>query len=271
MLPNEVLHEIIRHASPDGTAFLIGGQALNFWAERYSVSAPELSHYGPFVSKDVDFFGTVDAARKLAAALKGRVRVPATDNHTPQSAIVSAVVLGLEVEIDFLWNVLGPPADQLTAKKVQIEYPVRDGNGITAAPMSVMHPLHCLQSRASNVVTLKRTNDLARRQLDAASIVLREYVNEALGSGGDDSRARVATSVLKGLHRYLSSDLVGIRVHRASSNNPLDVLRAFADDARLDERYRRNQLAGMIDDVQNRQARLNQQASMAAVRGGFGR
>jgi hypothetical protein len=49
------------------------------------------------------------------------------------------------------------------------------------------------------------------------------------------------------------------------------VLRSFASDARLDERCRRNQLAGMIDDVQNRQARVNQQASMGAARTHFSR
>lgn len=75
-LPKEVLQEIIHHASPSGGAFLVGGQALNFWADRYSGAAPELDSYGPYTSKDVDFFGTVDAARKLATSLGGGVRVP---------------------------------------------------------------------------------------------------------------------------------------------------------------------------------------------------
>lgn len=59
-LAREVLEEVIRHAAPSGGAFLVGGQALNLWAERYSAAAPELDYYGPYTSKDVDFFGTAD-------------------------------------------------------------------------------------------------------------------------------------------------------------------------------------------------------------------
>lgn len=147
-LPREVPAEVVRHASPSGGAFLIGGQALNFWAERYSEIAPELNEYGPFVTKDVDFFGTADAARELAHSLGGTIRLPTADNHTPQSAIVTADVLGHRVEIDFLWNVMGPPADQLKKQMVEVSYPIRGTHGDTTVPMSIMHPVHCLQSRA---------------------------------------------------------------------------------------------------------------------------
>ena len=57
-IPADVPAEVIRRASPVGAAFLVGGQALNFWAERYSAHCKELEEYGPFTSKDVDFFGT---------------------------------------------------------------------------------------------------------------------------------------------------------------------------------------------------------------------
>lgn len=59
-LARKVLEEVIRHAATSGGAFLVGGQALNLWAERYSAAAPELDSYGPYTSKDVDFFGTAD-------------------------------------------------------------------------------------------------------------------------------------------------------------------------------------------------------------------
>ena len=270
-LPQEVLEEIIRHAAPSGGAFLVGGQALNFWAERYSATAPELAHYGPYTSKDVDFFGTVDVARKLALSLGGSVRVPNLDDHTPQSAIVKAIVLGREIEIDFLWNVAGPPADELKKQMVKVAYPVRADGAALTVPMSVMHPLHCLQSRAANVITLGRGDPVSKRQLDAAPIIVSQYISEALGDGTDMKRTRVATSVLRALHHYLVSDTTGTRVHRVCANNPLDTLQRFAVDPRLDERYRDHQLRAMTDEVAARQARDHNRAAILAAGRGFGR
>lgn len=270
-LPQAIVEEIIRHASPGGGAFLVGGQALNFWAERYSEAAPELIGYGPFASKDVDFFGSRDAAAKLAKALGGTVAYPSMDDSTPNSAIVSATVLGRPIEIDFLWNIAGPPADKLAKQMVAIDYPIRGtGEGATV-PIGVMHPLHCLQSRAANVITLGRRDDTAKRQLDAAPIVLREYVAEALGTDPNVHRARVASSVLKALGAYLTSDPVGVRLHQNTRNNPLDVVRTFREDPRFDQRFREHQLKAIIDDVEARQARDRNRLAGMAARLGFGR
>lgn len=249
----------------------MGGQALNFWAERYSAAAPELVGYGPFASKDVDFFGSRDAAAKLAKALGGTVAYPSMDDSSPNSAIVRAAVVGQSIEIDFLWNIAGPPADKLAKQMVAIDYPIRGTADETTVPIGVMHPLHCLQSRAANVITLGRRDDTARRQLEAAPIVLKEYVAEALGTDPDVHRARVAASVLKALGLYLTSDPVGVRLHQNSRNNPLDVVRTFREDPRFDERFREHQLKAIIDDVEARQARDRNRFAGMAARLGVGR
>lgn len=272
-LPQEVIEEIIRQASPGGRAFLVGGQALNFWAERYAERAPELRNYGPYSTKDVDFFGTAQAARKLAGLLGGKVRVPSGDDHSPQSAVVEAKVLGHDVSIDFLWNIKGPPSDQLERQMVAVNYPIHvSGGALSHVPISVMHPLHCLQSRAANVIDLGRRDAVSRRQLDAAPIVLREYISEALGpqQAPDPKRARVALSVMNSLAHYLTSDIWGAKVHRFTENNPLEVLRAFRHDPRLDERNRETQVQRMIDNVTARQARDQHLAAQAAMARGQG-
>lgn len=56
----------IRDAS-GAPCVIIGGQAVNFWAEKYLHAEPELLAFLPFVSKDIDFLGgrqeVLDAAR----------------------------------------------------------------------------------------------------------------------------------------------------------------------------------------------------------------
>jgi hypothetical protein len=51
----------------DDDAFIIGGQATNFWAWFYQDAAPE-DLKGPFTSEDIDYFGSEEVARHVAAA-----------------------------------------------------------------------------------------------------------------------------------------------------------------------------------------------------------
>ena len=50
--------EITSKFEADDNAFLIGGQATNFWAWLYQDKEPALKLKGPFTSEDIDYFGT---------------------------------------------------------------------------------------------------------------------------------------------------------------------------------------------------------------------
>jgi hypothetical protein len=45
---------------------IVGGQAVNLWADLYAPELPELHEFQPFVSKDADIFGTRALAEQLA-------------------------------------------------------------------------------------------------------------------------------------------------------------------------------------------------------------
>ena len=226
-------------------AFLVGGQALNIWAERYS-HCTELAEYGPFTSKDIDYFGYQQAAQKLAKAIGGKMRTPSADHMTPQSALVTAEIDGRTVEIDFLTHVLGVKSPNLENAAAEIVMQVRTGNGVGTLSVPIMHPLHCLQSRLANVVTLGRKDAVSRRQLEAAPIVVREYIDETLNEG----EHREATATLERLYDYLLSDIVGKQSGMIMRNNPVAIFDTFLDDVRIDERYRNNTLANMRRKLQ---------------------
>lgn len=247
MLPAEVVYDLASILQLSDNAFIVGGQALNLWAERYS-NVAELAAYGPYTSKDLDYFGYRQAAEKLADALGGTVRIPNGDDHTPQTAIVTATLHGETVEIDFLYNVKGVKSDSLQKQAVQLVLTVRVGEEVGELLVPIMHPLHCLQSRLSNVVDLGRDTDLAKRQLEASSVVLGEYLSERLDNGG----AKHVTGVLQSLHQYLLTDLTGRKAHRYMSNDPARILDRFLDDERLDARWRRITLTAMCEKVRSR-------------------
>lgn len=219
------------------------------WAERYS-SVSELAAFGPYTSKDIDYFGYESAARKLADALGGEVRIPDPDNQTVQSAIVCAVIDGKQIEIDFLWHVKGVNEEQLRRQAVQIAMQVRLEEGIGELIVPIMHPLHCLQSRLANVTELHRNTELARNQLEASPIVLREFLLEQLNNGS----TKHVTGVLQALYDYLCSDIVGRKAHRVMKNDPARILDNFQDDERIDERWREKSLMAMRETVSRKRA-----------------
>lgn len=233
---------------------------MNLWAEQYSY-AKELSYYGPYTSKDLDYFGRKDAAEKLAAALGGRVRTPELNDATPQSAIVEAEVQGELIEIDFLNHVLGVNADVMQRSAVELILAVRTASGDGTLTVPIMHPLHVLQSRIANVVELKRTSDLASRQLNAAPIVLREYISTMLDLG----EHREATATLEQLFEYLRSHLNGRRAHKVMANDPAAILDHFAEDPRIDERYRAHTLSNMRAQLRERRSRWGRIAAMIGL------
>lgn len=261
MLPPEIVAEVVRNISDEEDAFVVGGQAINFWAQRYERQMTALNPSGSYMSKDVDIYGPADAAQRLADKLGGKIRVPDADDHTPQSAIVEATVLGRKVEIDFLWHIQGPPIDQIEKQIVTLQVPVNVDGTTTNVPVSVMHPLHCLQSRAANVLTLGRKTPQALDQLDASIHIVRCFVSEALDTG----QTKTATSVLKALGSYLVTDPNGCRLHEKSSVNPVEILRAFRQDDRLEKRYRDNQLEGMIGTIEANQKQRETNAAMRAA------
>jgi len=206
----------------------------------------------------LDYFGQKKAAEKLATALGGRVRTPKLNDATPQSAIVEAEVQGELIEIDFLNHVLGVNADVMQRSAVELILAVHTPGGDGVLTVPIMHPLHVLQSRIANVVELGRTSDLSTRQLNAAPIVLREYINTMLDLG----EHREATASLEQLFEYLRSHLNGRRAHKVMANDPAVVLDHFAEDPRIDERYRTHTLSNMRAQLRKRRSRWARMAAM---------
>jgi len=63
--------EIFQVRNPAGLPYvLIGGQAVNYWAERYLADEPELRKHLPFTSADIDFRGDRDDVQNIAGQLE---------------------------------------------------------------------------------------------------------------------------------------------------------------------------------------------------------
>ena len=88
---------------------LVGGQALNYWAETLGIAnAGSTGIYGPATSEDIDIMGSVKAVRAFAQAVGGKPHIVGFgDLHSPNSGIVTFCFRGETHSIDFLAQMAG--------------------------------------------------------------------------------------------------------------------------------------------------------------------
>ena len=131
---------------------LVGGQALNFWAEKLDIATPDAPSplYGPALSDDIDFLGSARAALAFGEATGGKVAVAGWDSaHSPNTALVTLDVDGDEHLVDFLHSMKGFSLRELErVRRWAVPLSMRRGE---PRPMYVMHPAHCLESQLENV------------------------------------------------------------------------------------------------------------------------
>lgn len=71
----DALLELI-YSSPSGHIVIVGGQAVNFWADRYTPDEPELLAFLPFTSRDLDLLADIANAYRLATETSSTVEKP---------------------------------------------------------------------------------------------------------------------------------------------------------------------------------------------------
>ncbi len=242
--PAEVI-PIVSNLTADDGAFIVGGQATNLWAWFYRDRAPYLRTQGPFTSQDIDYFGEIDVAQKLADALNGTVSRPSKDTmNTPNTAVVEVNIGGRTIRIDFLNKLLGIQKKEAERGISELLLPAAGG---TTVAVSLMHPLLCIKSRVANILhpATRRTDSTAMRQLHAAYHVGKIYIDHSL----EDGDHKEATSFFQGMFEYLRHNEFGRQAHIKTPVDLIGILQAFANDQRLDPRYLRYNLAEQIADI----------------------
>jgi hypothetical protein len=240
----------------DDETFVIGGQATNLWAWFYRARDPALSE--PLTSEDIDYFGSAQSARRFADAVNGELSLPEDDRFTPNTALVKATINGREIRIDFLKQVLGVTDKELQRGLSEIALRGQDEHGVDVeVRVRLLHPTVCLKSRVANILSpvTRRTDIIALRQLSAASIIVRCFVDDALKSGERDDWLE-ARRCFSSLFAFIRSHEYGRRAHLNTPTDILDVIKAFSSDPRIEGRYRHHQLEGMIAMVEKRRSAM---------------
>lgn len=236
---------------------VVGGQAVNYWAERYAPRNAALEANAPYTSKDLDFAGDRRVVRTIAERLGGTSRLPDMDDHTVSSGLILFTDRGVERQIDFIDKPAGIELDDLKKMRIPIRVPT-DG---TTLKFYVMNPLLCLESRIHNCLDLEGyQNEHAVAQARAAVEIAREYIVDTLGRP-DDGKPR-ARPALKAAERIFRFSREKSRRARMLARFDVDCLKAIPRDSRLPERFLTQRLPQM-EEILDRQRKAKDERPSA--------
>jgi hypothetical protein len=239
---------------------LVGGQALNFWAEHYMERArAALLPYAPYTSRDIDFVGGQEEAKHCAASLGGKVAFPEPDHViTPNSAVVTYHDTGgTPRTIDFLYDLYAVKSQDVYRMAMPFDFFDNTGKS-TGVQFLVMHPVLCLESRVSNTVGLPQyQSPHGLHQARAAVVCAREFLREVLDDAGPEpgQRVRAVLKLNQRIFRFATEDRLGREAAPKFGIEPFDAV--VADDNRLPERFRTTrypQMRRAVDELRVRQA-----------------
>lgn len=161
--------DIVKQLDLGEDAVVIGGQALSFLCLTF-VEPADLQSLGSLASKDLDFQSTRDIVERCARRVNVQLETPRVDTKTELIGVFRFKVNDDECRVDFLTTPLGLPADEVNRFKLKFD--------VGSTSIYVMHPLHCLQSRATNVAQLptQYANPNGLGQLKAAIVMVRAFI-----------------------------------------------------------------------------------------------
>jgi hypothetical protein len=109
--------------NPDGQPYLlIGGQAVNYWAERYLADESELRKLVPFTSEDIDFKGTRTDVEHIARELNLRAVYPAKVQMTALAGAIPISLGDLKSNIEVVRTILGVKAGTVESLAIEAEW-----------------------------------------------------------------------------------------------------------------------------------------------------
>ena len=236
----EDIYRLIELLPQSKTITLIGGQALNFWAELYFHDDPDFcASYGPFTSMDIDFLGGKDEIIECAAQWGGRPKLAEPFGFSPNSGIVVVPLhSGENLIVDFLSSVHGLTENDIFKHRIKVQY--------RNAEFYVIHPLHCLKSKIANVIGLSRNDSVSLDRVQVAIAIVKRRIRQLIERG----RRRQALDEIESVFRLACDHMLGVQLFLKYD---LQVFDAVPKDPRLGEMFLTRRYAQM---EQNLKAKL---------------
>lgn len=230
----------ILEAAQDAKAILIGGQSVAILARRYEDKFPR--KVDPITSADVDFLGTASAAKIVASRFKeAKVYLPTPfDDATTSSALISAVVGEHLIKIDFMSHIIWVDSGAAEGRFLTLSGKLSETG--EAVRVLCLHPLDCLKNCLGNINVLRREDGQSLRSAEASLLILDAFIDELISLG----LLKDAQKCFQELEYIIRDKCAGHASYMRFKIDPSFILEKYANDQRLDGRYRAKTMSGQL-------------------------
>jgi hypothetical protein len=165
--------EVFRIRDAHGRPYiLVGGQAVNYWAERYLPTEPALRPLLPFTSEDIDFRGNREDVQRVAEQLNQRPIYPPKVAMTALAGAVPFRIGELESNIEIVRQIPGVTAAMVEALAIETEWSGRQ--------LRVLDPLSLLACKLELAFTVPQAKRRDVAHLRMLVTCVRGFLRELL-------------------------------------------------------------------------------------------
>jgi hypothetical protein len=189
---------------------VVGGQAVNLWANFYRERVPQLEEYLPFASEDLDFYGGRLEALACHQVLGGQIFLNQDFDPSPNAGIVTVNYQSQKLRIDFLASVYGLSEAEIVSTAI----PFLGAGTLSGLSLKVLHPALCLEGKLKCLKGLPQQNRQDLKHVKMSLLCLRQLMSD-LGKKGEISPfLRLAERILNnainetGLHAWYHHNIV---------------------------------------------------------------
>jgi hypothetical protein len=188
----DALLELI-YSTPSGRITIVGGQAVNFWADRYTPDEPRLLAYRPFTSRDLDLLASIANAYRLALQTRSTVEKPRRGAASPVLANVQVHTGGVVRSVQFLKSIRGVTNREIEKNAVRFSV----GN----AEISVGDPITMLKAKLHNLIDLDQRGRNDRIHVEILRLCVPLFLERQLAAADETEAA--ARECLRSMQRIL--------------------------------------------------------------------
>ena len=164
--------EVFKIRDADGQPYvLIGGQAVNYWAERYLSTEADLEKLQPFTSQDIDFKGNPTDVERIARQLNLSPNYPPKVSMTALSGFIPFQIGALKSSIEIVRRIPGI-SDHIDTPAIQA---VWDGKTIR-----VLDPISLLACKLELAATVQQRERQDVVHLKILLLCVRAFLDEVL-------------------------------------------------------------------------------------------
>jgi hypothetical protein len=151
---------------------LIGGQAVNYWAERFYSVEPGLSDWLPFTSEDIDFKGDQKDAKHIAKQLGLTASLPLMVEMTALAGAIPFKIGDLKTTIEVVRSIPGVDVKRINDFAFNAEW--------SGQEIRVLDPISLLCCKAELAASVSQKERRDVHHLKIMVICVRAFLREAL-------------------------------------------------------------------------------------------